>query len=177
MIEQMFKLNVLRASALAFVVMASLSGGVNAATLLEVGDVRSDAAGKKWVFVGSWKVHDGPDWRDPVPFGYSGQEAAALLFGGSPDEYAISTSDSMVTHTAFMSIWGIAGTHENSEFYKVDTGAPGYDEEGDSSAYVNDNSTIGNENLAFVAVIPEPSSALLLGLGVLAFAGRRQRMA
>src|SRR5262245_16768229 len=38
------------------------------------------------VFVGSWEVDQGPFWI-PAPPTYSGQEAAAHLFGGAPGDY------------------------------------------------------------------------------------------
>jgi len=42
------------------------------------------------VYVGSWTVDQGPTW-EVTPPAYTGQEAAALLFGGSPSDYVIST--------------------------------------------------------------------------------------
>ncbi len=43
-------------------------------------------AASTYEFVGSWHVGDGPQWSatDPLTPVYSGQEAAAFLFGGNP---------------------------------------------------------------------------------------------
>ncbi len=171
------RLKTLSPLAATLVAIASLVGGANAATL-SVGDVLLDTNGTQWVFVGSWKVDDGPYYLDNPPV-YSGQEVAAFLFGGSPNEYAISTSETLVTHMAFMTAWGVGGTLTRSESFRVDLGAPGYNDpqgyESAYSAYTNDNSTDDNENLAFKAV-PEPSSVLLVSLGVLGFSARRRRI-
>ena len=50
------------------------------------------------IFVGSWDVYDAnaPDWfgyEPDGPLAYTAQEAAALLFGGNPGDYSISTID------------------------------------------------------------------------------------
>ena len=55
------------------------------------------------MFVGYWDVADtnAPIWSDTPPDGplaYTGQEAAAFLFGGSASEYSISTVDETVVN-------------------------------------------------------------------------------
>ncbi len=59
-------------------------------------------------FVGSWEVDQGPSWST-VPTAYSGLTAAALLFGGSPSDYVISTIDNdpaNIDGLAWVSTWG-----------------------------------------------------------------------
>ena len=43
-----------------------------------------------YTYLGSYAVDDGPDYVTE-PHSYTGQQAAALLFGGSASDYAIST--------------------------------------------------------------------------------------
>lgn len=62
-------------------------------------------------YIGSFYVGDGPGWSTNPPV-YSGVEAAALIFGGDPSDYAISTDPnttdpSTITHTAWASSWGL----------------------------------------------------------------------
>ena len=109
-------------------------------------------------FVGSWHVGDGPVWTSN-PDVLSARETAALLFGGSPVDYAISTVSSHpsdINFMAFVDGWG------NSTFlytpvsqdYKLDTGAPGYNHPFGGpaySAYVLDHSCFsryGNPSLS-----------------------------
>src|ERR1700733_3455175 len=54
-----------------------------------------------YVYVGSWAVDNGPVWYQNVEPVYSGQSAAALLFGGSATDYVISTVDSKVADINF----------------------------------------------------------------------------
>ncbi len=56
------------------------------------------------VFVGSYAVYDGPVWSTNPPV-YSAQEAAALLFGGTPSDYAISIDPSLDPSTITHSGW------------------------------------------------------------------------
>lgn len=108
-------------------------------------------------YVGSFNTSDGPYWGDNPPV-YSGVEAAALIFGGSPSDYAISTNPNTVdpatiTHTAWVTTWGIGGCQEMPEDYSLDLGAPGYNDPGGNntavSAYTYDNCVSGNENFVW----------------------------
>jgi hypothetical protein len=127
------------------------------------------------IYVGSWKVDDGAYWGT-VPAAYTGQEAAAFLFGGTASDYAISTVDALViniNNLAWVSTWGGAcggsfpcGT-QVAENFKVSTGGL-YANVGDTSAYVQDWA-IGERftNYAFRIdrnEVPEPTPLALLGM-------------
>ncbi|MEZ4778776.1 MAG: HYR domain-containing protein [Flavobacteriaceae bacterium] len=97
-------------------------------------------------YVGSFLVGDGPSWTVNPP-SYTAQEAAALIFGGSPSDYFISTNPNTVdpmtiTHTAWTDSWG-GPCQELAEDFKIDVGAVGYNDPGGpgtaTSAYVNDH--------------------------------------
>ncbi|TXD71600.1 lectin-like protein, partial [Aequorivita antarctica] len=115
-------------------------------------------------YVGSFKTSDGPSWGGN-PAAISAVEAAALIFGGSPSDYAISTNPNTtdpltITHTAWATIYAVADCQEVAEDYFLDLGAPGYSDPAVAgsgvSAYVNDNCTFGNTNYVWL-VDPAPS--------------------
>lgn len=134
-------------------------------------------------FVGSWAVDDGPSWTTNPPV-YSGQEAAALLFGGSPTDYLISVDPSLdpnsITGTSHYDGWAESDTIFAQDFH-FDTGGAGYNSApgvGSAwSSYVMDHSD-GARNFAWrvnrddvppanngAPVTPEPASFALLALG------------
>lgn len=135
------------------------------------------------LYVGSYEVDDGPNWTTN-PVVYSATEAAALLFGGVASDYDISTISSdllTIDNMGWYTIWGIAGGTKFNEDYKLDLGAPGYNDPGGTntaiSAYTQDNaagSTYTNYVFRVTAdnTVPEPSTlplmlvAALAGLGV-----------
>src|SRR6266849_9164625 len=65
-----------------------------AAVLLGLGLVPARPAhAVTYTYVGSWEVDQGPNWSTN-PIAYTGQQAAALLFGGTASSYVISSVDS-----------------------------------------------------------------------------------
>jgi PEP-CTERM motif len=140
------------------------------------------------VFVGSWQVDQGPSWT-VVPTAFTGQQAAAMLFGGVASNYSISTIDSNVANIdnlAWVSVWGAAGFpdcagfpcgRKVSESAVTSTGGL-YQNPGDESAFVRDWAG-GSEftNYAFKNTVPEPASwaMLIAGFGLTGAAMRRRR--
>lgn len=153
-----------------------------------------------YVYVGSWQVDDGLDWFVSPPNGplaYTGQEAAALLFGGAASDYAISTLDSNaanINNMAWYSVIGYTGNQGNGgsilaenysskylgQFYGPTSGYPFGDPDAAASAYIRDNargSTFINYAFRIDNAVPEPATwaLMILGFGAVAFAMRRQR--
>ncbi len=144
-----------------------------------------------YLYVGSWEVYQGPSWTTRPP-AYTGQEAAALLFGGTPGEYVISTngpSPALINFDAWYSVLGYGGPNDGGNLFAQNyvaccsSEAPGsyYSGSGYSgspneaaSAYVEDNAGPGNVNYAF-QVVPEPTSLAVLGVGMLGIAVTRRR--
>jgi hypothetical protein len=121
-----------------------------------------------YTYVGSWEVDQGPSW-ETSPTAYSGQQAAALLFGGTASEYVISTVNNNVLDINFenwISTYGVAGGEIVADNYLV-SNAGRYSTHGDTSAYVQDNA-VGSEftNFAFIVTgVPEPSTWAMMILG------------
>ena len=99
-------------------------------------------------YVGFFHVGDGPRWTDN-PDTYTGQEAAALIFGGDPSDFAISTvSDNPdeIDFLAYLDGWGDTQylSDPQPQDWDLDLGDPGYAEPGGMgssySAYVDDHS-------------------------------------
>ena len=144
------------------------------------------ASAAQYTFVGSWQVDQGPSWRTNPPV-YSGQEAAALLFGGSFSDYAISidANPANVTRTAWYDGWGVhSGTIADNVFadnFHKDTGGAGYNSAPGTgsafSSYVSDGLFGATyTNYAYrVAAVPEPQTYALMGLGLVAVALARRR--
>jgi len=127
------------------------------------------------VFMGSYDVYGGPEWGSNPPV-YSAREAAALIFGGSPTDYAISISSSLdpatITYTGWYDGWG---EHQGMIFdqdYKLDLGNLGYNDPGGEgtarSAYVKDGLS-GHTNYVWkadgVPAVPAPAAVLLATMG------------
>lgn len=147
----------------------------------------ADAA--TYTYVGSWTVDQGSNWRT-VPTAYTGQDAAALLFGGSASDYAISTISNLVADIDFqnwVSVWFASSFPDCAGFpcgrvvaqNSVTSTGGLYANAGDTSAYVNDWA-VGSQfrNYAFkVAAVPVPAGGVLLlaGLGGMAALRRRNK--
>lgn len=109
-------------------------------------------------YVGSFNTDDGPNWNTN-PAALSAVQAAALIFGGSPSDYAISTNSNTIdpmtiTNTAWATSYAVAGCQEVAEDYSLDLGAPGYSEPSvvgaGVSSYVQDNCISGNTNYVWL---------------------------
>ena len=151
------------------------------------------SAGATTVFVGSWNVFNpaAPTWYNSPPNGplaYTGQEAAALLFGGNASDYVISTVSSNIADINDLAWYDVIGKggHTFSDDYSNKYLGLYY---GPTSNYNGPNSTFfTNAASAFVrdnlyydsainyafrvdAAVPDAASTFgLLGLGLLALA-------
>jgi hypothetical protein len=136
------------------------------------------------IYVGQWDLYNasGPSWSTFTVPTYTGQEAAAVIFGGVAADYVISTIDTNAININNMAWLDqiYVGVAQFGESYRVDAGVLGvYDNNGDTSAWVQDNASGRNLiNFAFRVErinVPEPTSIALLGLGLLGFAAVRRR--
>lgn len=137
--------------------------------------------GFAYTYVGYFDGLTGPNFWDNPPC-YTGQEAAALIFGGVPDDYAISTNTNItdpntITFTAWMVTWGIAGWAEHRQNHKHDIGNVGYYDPGGcgtaTSAYIWDNPPPPGSSINYVwrveAIqnVPVSNWALFTGLSLI----------
>jgi len=168
--------------------------------LLAVALLLTGVANATPIYVGSWYVGEGPEWTSNPPV-LNAQETAALLFGGNPSDYVISTISDQVSdinYMAYVDGWGDDQYLYNpvAQDFKLDTGNPGYNDPygGPSySAYVLDHSCYNryanpNEpcltnqiglNFAFrVGAVPESGALSMLSvalvLSVFGFGRRNQ---
>ena len=163
-----------------------IAGGVAAVAL-----AASGAASAALSFAGSWQVDAGPSWTT-VPGALTGQETAALLFGGVASDYQISTVDNLtvnIDNQAWATVWfagsfpdcaGFPCGRKVAENFKLGTGAGGtYANPGDVTTYSQDWA-VGSRftNYAFNgAAVPEPMAWALMigGFGMVGSTMRRRR--
>ncbi len=175
----------------------SLFGGV--ALVMGVAFACATANAATYTYIGSWEVDQGPSWTTG-PLAYTGQEAAALLFGGTASEYVISTNGdnpATINFDAWYSVFSVSGGSilaQNYVYLNTDTsgnnfccglyynGNPSYsfgNADSPASAYVTDNA-IGSSytNYAFeVTSTPLPAALPLFatGLGAMGLLGWRRK--
>jgi PEP-CTERM motif len=141
-----------------------------------------------YTYVGKWRPMDGPRWTTN-PLAYSGVGAAAMLFGGSASDYAISTIDENPLNIDFKAHYemiGIGSFVFAHDFFRGTEGTTRYqdvyvfDVDIDTVSTFVDDFSNGNYNYAFkVAGVPEPQSwaMLIAGFGLVGATLRRRRMA
>lgn len=104
-----------------------------------------------WALAGTWTPYDGPTWTTGTAPTRSAVETAAFLFGGSAADYRISSVSNQaadIDDKAWYDVYGV-GRSLFADDYKVDSNGNGlYDQPGDTSAYVADNS-VTDTNYAF----------------------------
>jgi hypothetical protein len=107
----------------------------------------------------SYDVGAGPDWDDATA--YSCLQACALLFGGTIDDWACSTSPIEVNHVAWYSKFGSAeACGPTGTPLPEDYNPGGSYEESEASAYVNDWCFPGEGSVNYchttLVVVPPP---------------------
>ena len=162
-------------------IKSMLAAGVAAICL-----AASPASAVTYTYVGSWTPSQGPNWTTN-PLAYSGVGAAALLFGGSAANYAISTIDSNSLNINFQAHYEVIGYGSAifaDDFFRGVEGVTRYQDNytGDLatatvSTYVDDFGNTGVNYAFTIAAVPEPASWAFMigGFGLTGAAMRRRR--
>ncbi|TMM46468.1 PEP-CTERM sorting domain-containing protein [Colwellia ponticola] len=142
------------------------------------------------IFVDSWHVGDGAKWGDQTQIAYSGQEAAAFLFGGNAEDYVISTISNVVddiNFKAWMDEYGLGMTSipyaqdfKNGDFYISGVKSALILDNSCSDRYSNMNASCVDQyvNYAFIddgintVAVPEPTTAAILVLALMGLVSR-----
>ncbi|MBP7508077.1 MAG: hypothetical protein KA807_09655 [Prolixibacteraceae bacterium] len=145
------------------------------AGVIKGNSIKVFAPGATYTYVGQFNCSSGPSWTTNPPC-YTGQEAAALLFGGNPGDYATSTNSnttdpSTITFTCWCDGWGMSRTEQAQDF-KLDVPPSGYEYPsgyGNAiSAYVLDHSIAGTTYVWRVSTpVPVSRWAVILGFSVI----------
>jgi hypothetical protein len=151
-----------------------LAAGAAATTLFAAG-----AADAALVFVSSWELTDGPADYGPL----SGQQAAALLFGGNASDYVISTAGEDVADIDFQA-WYLGEAFPGAAINRAqdatnflgDITAYGFDPEVAKEASRFVNYAFRDDGLTGSAPEPATWALMIAGFG-LAGAGLRRRRA
>jgi hypothetical protein len=150
-----------------------------------------------YTYVGSWDVYNDATeyWYNTPPDGpvaYTGQEAAAFLFGGAAGDYVISTISSLAADIDFSAWYDVIGygkalfaqDYSNKYLgqYYGPTSGFGMDIDGAASALIKDNlEGLGGVNYAFTvsnvapSTVPLPAAGWLLVAGIGGIAAMRRR--
>ena len=157
-----------------------------AATAVALCFAATSASAVTYAYVGKWRPFEGPDWQSN-PLAYSGVGAAAMLFGGSAANYAISTIDENPLNIDFRAHYemiGIGSVLLPHDFFRGTEGVTRYQDVytfnpavATVSTYVSDFNNRAY-NYAFAAAVPEAASwaMLIAGFGLVGATMRRRRM-
>jgi hypothetical protein len=179
----------------------SFKNTILALAVVGIGAIASagSALAVTYSYVGSWTPYNNaaPTWYGNGangPLAYTGQEAAALLFGGTASTYVISTISSNVVDINRKSWYDVIGVGGNifadnyankylGQYYGPNSGfnccGNAFVNINAASAFIRDNSVLGTNYAFKVSAVPLPAALPLFGTAILGAFGlarrRRQR--